>query len=209
MLRSTNSKCNTQMYMNLKSWPWIYMCFSSLTLAAFSVHWKSTECIIQKHKKMLRANCRQLCAHPLLPCLHVRAHRLHLHSWISADARARIWNGLWYNEDLDLLQPRSPPPITPPTPSTTTTHSNQHWCSELDCLEAYWCFVFSPSAAATSSANKRVFEWSYSCLADGNGNCWSRRNSMGDKADRPPQLIWKTARSPQQERVLRRYWISS
>lgn len=62
----------------------------------------------------------------------------------------------------------------------------QHWCRTVSkYIDLLFFFI------TTASANKCVFEWSYSRLMDENDH---RRYSVGDKADRPPQLIWKTAR---------------
>lgn len=54
--------------------------------------------------------------------------------------------------------------------------------------------LFCHSYQSTSSANRCAFGWSYYCLSNENGKCWPQRNCMGDKADRPPQLTWKTTR---------------
>lgn len=149
--------------------------FTFLTSAPFWVHWKSTGCIIQRHKDVDSELHAALCTPAVLPCSR---YLLKLELWISMDTTAWIWNGFWCNEDLD-------PQSCPLYLSTTDAQWN--------CFKAYWCFVFL-SHQSTSSANKCVAEWSYSCLKDENGICWSWRNCMGDKADRPPQLIWKTAR---------------
>lgn len=167
------------MYMNLKPLAWLYnMVYTFLILAAFLVHWMSSECIMQTLKGWQQtAGISVLIFSAMLP----RSPSLLAQAlWISTDTPSCIWDGLWCNEGLD------PCSCTLHLPVASTD-------AEWNSFKAYWCFVFLPYQS-TSSANKRVFEWSYSCLTNGNGNCWSQRNSMGDKADRPPQLIWKTAR---------------
>ncbi len=166
------------MCMNLKPHVWINMGYTFLTLTAFLAHWSEVDALC-RHTKMLTANCTQLRLYspampPHSPSSLVQALQ------ISTDTPACIWDGLWYNEDLDPCSCS----LRLPVASTD---------AEWNRFTAYWCFVFL-SHQSTSSANKCVFEWSYSCLTNENGNCWSQRNSMGDKADRPPQLIWKTAR---------------
>lgn len=154
------------MYMNSKRWLWIYMGYTSLTLAAFSVHWM--------HNAETQ-NCWQQTA-LILSCNALPAEAL----WISMDTTATIRDGLWYNEVLYCCS------CTLHLPVTSTD-------AEWNCFEAYWCFVFL-SYQSRSSANKCVFELRYSFLTDENGNCLSWRNSMGNKADLPPQLTWKTDR---------------
>jgi len=90
-----------------------------------------------------------------------------------------LWDGLWDNEDLDSC--------TLHLPGTGTD-------AEWNCFSSVWMFLFSHLFfLLTSSANKCVFEWSYSCLAvkmyaaDHKGMVWSY------KTDRPPRLLWKTA----------------
>lgn len=175
MLGSTNSKCSIYMHMNSKPRVWIYMRFTVLTLTTSLVYWKSSECIMQTHRNV---DCKlQAALHFPSPAVPPRSPFL---LWISVDTPARICDGLLYNEDLDPCSRTLRLPVT---------GADAEW----NCVKAYWCFVFHRHQS-TSSANKCAFEWSYSCLTNENGNCWSQRNFMGDKADRPPQLIWKTAR---------------
>lgn len=153
------------------SWPWLL----------FWVHWTSTGCIMQGHKNVDSELQAALCSYS--PAMLPRSPYLpELELWISTDSTSNdcIWDGLRCNEDLG--------------PCSYTLHLSVTTIEAAwNCFKAYWHFVFL-SCQSTSSANKFVCKWSYSCLTDENGICWSRRNSMGDKADRPPQLIWKTAR---------------
>lgn len=86
---------------------------------------------------------------------------------------ACIWDGLWYNED----------------PCSSTLHL-QVAPEMSETLSKCFDVLFCHSQPSTSSANR----WSYYCLGNENGNCWPQKSCMGDKADRPLQSTWKTAR---------------
>lgn len=159
---------------------WIQSHWKEYTWAMLPWSWLPCRCAGSQmdalcSKKMLTANCRQFYSPTLWQ--HLNTHHL---------CSASPWTHWAASKtDSDIMK----------IPAAALSVSLQPAVILSETVSKLIDVLFCHSYQSTSFANRCAFGWSHYCLSNENGKCWPQRNCMGDKADRPPQLAWKTTES--------------